>query len=198
MSDVGERSSPRFPSSAATDKATSKGSKSVEPRRDQPDNASDNQQLFYSDVGGYIPAAGIGIANQEFQKSYPISSFRSRQVRSSHAEPGSSVAVAPVSGSPETLERALSHTYVAHPNQFSTQTLTKKSIMAMSILHNTTKHERKVSIQIKTCQKKEERKKEKYKRANSLELHHELKGWRHSVGSRIPRTHSGPRASLTL
>ena len=68
----------------------------------------------------------------------------------------------------------------------------------MSILHNTTKHERKVSIQIKTCQKKEERKKEKYKRANSLELHHELKGWRHSVGSRIPRTHSGPRASLTL
>ena len=100
-SDVGERSSPRFPSSAATE-AKSQGSKSFEPRRDQPDNsaASENQQLFYSDVGGYIPAAGIGIANQVFQTSY-----RSRQARSSPAEPGSS-------GAFVVEERKLSHTYI--------------------------------------------------------------------------------------
>ena len=63
MSDENNRISPKFPSNS-TEQRTSNGTKSLGLRLNNTNSgASDIQQLFYSDVRGYIPAAGIGIAN---------------------------------------------------------------------------------------------------------------------------------------
>ena len=62
MSDE-NKTSPKFPSNSSGQQKTSNDAKSLT-------TSEKHQQLFYSDVKGYIPAAGVGIANQEFERDF--------------------------------------------------------------------------------------------------------------------------------
>ena len=67
LSDREMQPSPRFPSNSGgqNDYDTSKRDQSVSIDGTQ---INDSKQFFYTDVGGYIPAAGLGLANKHFQQ----------------------------------------------------------------------------------------------------------------------------------
>ena len=90
--------SPKFCKSSSEDGAESK----VEEKDKE-------GELFYSDIGSincYIPAAGLGIANQEFNKS-----IGSQEPRG---------------------DRSKSQAQMQQPNQLSTPTMKKRSILSLS------------------------------------------------------------------
>ena len=72
LADNDNQVSPKFPSNHSTSQAMYSKTSTSKGRSDQfssirgDDNVEMNQQFFYSDitaVNGYIPAAGVGIAN---------------------------------------------------------------------------------------------------------------------------------------